>query len=235
MKYQALSFLFATMFVCITSFTPFAHGASMAPELDSALTTAETKPPMSTAPQSTKKGSLEEQLAENPKYILATKLLQSTIDLLETRITPEQHKRLSQWQYNWNHGEKDAEVAKHAKTMDIERAHIKATVERMRVLIRIAAVIPATSDYENANSFFSAQVHDGTVTIQGTARNAAGETCSFHGLGALNKGWMQISNQNNNDFYVLFTPKAAFITYVGDNASVGCPENVYINGAYSKQ
>ncbi len=179
--------------------------------------------------------SLMEKLKQNPKYILATTLLQSTIDLLETRITPEQHKRLSQWQERWVNGERDMEVSQLAKTMPLEQAHIKATVERMRILIRIAAVVPPSSTYENEFSLFSASVQDNTVTVYGSARNAEGQSCSFKGIGALNRGWVQISNESANDFYVLFTPKAAYIAYVGSNKDMGCPENVSFSGPYVKE
>ncbi len=237
MKYSTGFFLCILFVFSLLPVTSMSFAAQLAPNMHTDLTTS--TPLMSpavkpaTAPASSGH-SLEERLAQNADYILATKLMQSTIDLLETRITPEQHKRLSQWQQKWAHGEKDAEIAKLSKTMPLERAHIKATVERMRVLLRIAAVVPPTSIYTSKDASFTAIVQENNISVQGTARNAQGQTCAFYGKGRVNKGWMQMHNGTHADFYVLFTPKAAFITHVGDSASVGCPE-VAFNGAYVKK
>ncbi len=240
MKGKTLSFL--AIFVMFSA--SFCWAATLAPSIDtgpSSVVAAPSAPLMTMAPQhsgATQQGhtsTLQGSLTNNPQYILATKLMQSTIDLLETRITPEQHKRLSKWQKKWIDGEKAAEIARLSKSMSLERAYITATVERMRVLLRIAAVVPATSSYNSTQGFFNASVSETSITVQGTARNAQGETCSFTGTGTLNKGWMQMKNAAHEDFYVLFTPKAAFITYVGDNASVGCPAQVTFGGPYVKE
>ncbi len=177
----------------------------------------------------------ENKLANHPPYVLANALLNATIDLLETRITPEQHKRLSQWQKKWTDGEQAAEVAKLSKTMSTVEAYTKATEERNAVLLRIAAVVPSAGTYNGKSSSFSISSHDGTLTVQGSAHNAQGQACTFQGIGALNKGWIQVSNQAENDFYVLFTPKAAYIYYSGSDVDMNCPEGASFKGDYVKQ
>ncbi len=178
--------------------------------------------------------SLEQQLAQHPQYVLAHNLLNATIMLLETRITPEQHNRLSRWQKKWKDGEQATEVAKLSKKMSLVEAYTKATEERNAVLLRIAAVVPSTGTYQGKLASFSVSAHDGTLTVQGSAYNEQGKVCTFQGIGALKKGWIQVSNQSASDFHVLFTPKAAYI-YYGEDAKTNCSEGIIFRGAYNKE
>ncbi len=224
----------------VLTFVPQAHSDNMTVRTDIAPKSDPTPKVTDAAPSApTKKAlSLQEELAQNPQYILATNLLNATIHLLETRITPEQHKRLKQWQKKWKDSEQAEAIARLSKSMPITEAYIKATEERTAVLLRIAAVVPASASYVGTSARFSTAVQDGVVTVQGSAHDKTGKTssaCTFQGLGALQKGWIQISNQSALDFYVLFTPKAAYITHLGSPKDMGCLNDVDFTGAYIKE
>ncbi len=232
--------LICGVFLCALSMALPLGAANMTPRKDIAAENSDTTKvvsPDEKAAQPEKKtaSSIEEQLAQDPKYQLASNLLDATISLLETRITPEQHKRLTRWQKKWKDGEQAAEIRRLSATMPKLSAYTKAIEDRMDILLRIAAVVPMSAHYEGEGANFSTSVHDGVVTVQGAAFDKKGHSCTFEGMGALEKGWIQVSNRTTDDFYVLFTPKAAYISYLGTPKDMGCLDGVNFIGAYVKQ
>lgn len=135
-------------------------------------------------------------------------------------------------QREWASSKRDERATAYAASMPPSQAYTKVMQERIAELSPLVAKEPRMGDYENERSLFHISKDKGEYHIDGSADNAAGNTCMFEGKLTKAGGWYKVHEDGNPPYYLLFTDKGAIIAHPGSGMEYGCGANVDFKGEY---
>lgn len=171
-------------------------------------------------------------LAEDNDYALADAMLNATWKMVKKNLDKSAFASVQKDQREWASSKRDERAASYAASIPPSQAYTKVMQERIAELSSLIAKEPRMGDYEGERQMFNIYKDKGEYQIDGSADNAAGNTCMFEGKLIKDGGWYKVHEDGLPPYYVLFTDKGAFIQYLGSGSEHGCGANVGFNGEY---
>lgn len=171
-------------------------------------------------------------LSQDNDYALVDAMLNATWRMVKKNLDKSAFASAQKDQREWASSKRDERAASYAASLPPSQAYTKVMQERIAELSSLVARAPRLGDYENQRSFFNISRDKGEYQIDGSADNAAGNTCMFEGKLRKAGSWYKVHEGGLPPYYVLFTDKGAFIQYIGNGSEHGCGANVDFKGEY---
>lgn len=131
-------------------------------------------------------------LTEDPDYALADAMLNVTWKMVKKNLDKSTFSSVQKDQREWASSKRDERAASYAASMPPSQAYTKVMQERIAELASLVAREPRLGDYDSESSLFNIFKDKGEYQINGSADNAAGNTCMFEGKLTKDGGWYKV-------------------------------------------